>query len=267
MCMRCMRRVFIDGTLALLAVGSVFGQAVPDKLQFEVVSITPTQPVARGGGYNLSRGRLTAKNQSLRDLVKFSFDLQDYQLTGGARWMETDRYEVVATYPGETTGAERRRMMQAMLADRFSLAIHRESKETPGFALIVGRNGAKLKAAGPGDPGMMLGRDPKTGQRTLTATGAKMAGFAAMLATILSRPVEDKTGLDGVFDFTIEWTPDDTQSAIGGPGKGGQEEPAGDPAGASLSSAIGETLGLALKTQKAPIEVVVIDHAEKPSGN
>src|SRR5580658_1340649 len=130
----CMRRVFIGGTLGLLAASTAFSQAGPDKLQFEVVSVTPSQPMARGGGYNLSRGRLNAKNQSLRDLVKFAFDLQDYQLTGGARWMETDRYEVVATYPGETTGAERGRMMQAMLADRFSLVIHRESKETPGFA-------------------------------------------------------------------------------------------------------------------------------------
>jgi uncharacterized protein (TIGR03435 family) len=262
-----MKRVLVAGIFAALAVNTGLCQSNPDKLEFEAVSIKPSPPNARGGGYNLSPGRLNAKNQSLKDLVKFSFDLQDYQVTGGPGWLDTDRYEIFATFPGATTATERGRMMQSMLADRFALAVHQESREVQGYALEVNRGGPKFHAAAPGEHSMMLGRSPATGERTLTATSASMAGLAEMLATIMRRPVEDKTGLNGIFDFAVEWTPDETQVGLAVPGKEPHEAPADGPIGLSLSAALQKTLGLTLKTQKAPVEVIVIDHAEKASVN
>src|SRR3569833_236303 len=89
--------------------------------QFDAVSIKLSAPDARGGGYNLSPGHLNAKNQSLRDLVEFAWNLQDYQVSGGPSWVDSEHYEVLATFPAGTSGADRARMMQTMLADRFGL--------------------------------------------------------------------------------------------------------------------------------------------------
>ena len=98
--LKCMKRAPIAGIFAVLAVNTVFGQAEPGKLEFEAVSIKTAPPGARGGGYNLSPGRLNAKNQSLRDLVKFAFDLQDYQVSWRSGWLDTDRYEMFCDLSG-----------------------------------------------------------------------------------------------------------------------------------------------------------------------
>lgn len=236
-------------------------QTAPNQLAFEAVSIKPAQPGVRGGGYNISAGRLNAKNQSLRDLVKFAYSLQDYELTGGD---DKDRYELIATYPGETTDAQRRLMLQSVLTERFALAIHREQKEISGYELIPGKKGPKLQKAESGEPGMMFGRSATTGQRTLHATGATMPGFASLLASLLRAPVEDRTALSGTFDFDLEWTPDDTQVPLN---KQGQPAPAPSAEGPSLFTALQDTLGLALKSHKVTVETLVIDHAERPSAN
>jgi uncharacterized protein (TIGR03435 family) len=233
--------------------------------EFDAVSIKPSAPDARGGGYNLSPGRLNAKNQSLRDLVKFAYRLQEYQVSGALGWMDTEHYEVVATFPAATTEAQRALMMQAMLADRFGLAVHRESKEISGYALVVGKNGSKFHAADSGQQGgMMMGRSA-SGLRTLTATSAKMADFASLLAGLLGRPVEDRTGLNGIFDFTMEWTPDSLSETPSG--KGGQEASADGQSGPTLFTALQESLGLKLENSKATVEVIVIDRAVKASAN
>jgi len=246
--------------LGLLTVITLRGQ------EFDAVAIKPSAPGARGGGYNLSPGRLNAKNQSLKDLVRFAYDLQDYQLSGGVGWMDTEHYEVLATFPANTADRDRAQMMQKMLADRFALTIHRESKEVTGYSLVIGKNFPKLHAPNPAQqPGMMLGRSSASGLRTLTATSAKMSGLASMLADLLGRPVEDRTGLDGTFDFTMEWTPDSMNQAS--TGKGGQDAPAVDQNGPTLFTGLQESLGLKLETRKMPVEVMVIDRAERPSAN
>jgi uncharacterized protein (TIGR03435 family) len=262
-----MNRFLISAILAALSVSAALTQSSSDSPAFEAVSIKPSQPGARGGGYNVNTGRLVAKNQSLRDLVKFGFGLQEYQLTGGPAWQDTDRYEIVATHPGAIKEAERRLMMQAMLADRFGLVIHRESKEISGYALVACKSGPKIHAVEPGQHSMMLGRDAKTSERTLTATSAGMAGLAEILANILARPVADKTGLEGLFDFAMEWTPDETQVGLRIPGKEVAEPPADGPTGPSLFNALQDKLGLRLIADKAPVEVIVIDSAQKPSAN
>jgi len=131
-----MHRFLLAGVLVAQI---ALSQSTAENSAFNAVSIKPSAPDARGGGFNMSPGRLTAKNQSLKDLVRFAYDIHDYQLSGGLGWTDTQRYEVVAAFPGETTNARRAQMMQAMLADRFALTIHRESKEVAGYALVLGR--------------------------------------------------------------------------------------------------------------------------------
>jgi uncharacterized protein (TIGR03435 family) len=237
-------------------------QTAPKPLAFEAVSIKPAQPGARGGGYNLFPGRLNAKNQSLRDLVKFAYNLQDYQLMGGD---DKDRYEVIATYPGETTDPQRRLMLQATLTERFALAIHREQKEISGYELVPGKKGPKLRKTETGEPNMMLNRSDITGLRTLHAVGATMPDFASLLASILRAPVEDRTALPGAFDFDLEWIPDET--LLDKQGRPVPQVSAEGPTGPSLFTALQDTLGLSLKSHKVTVEIRVIDHADPPSAN
>jgi uncharacterized protein (TIGR03435 family) len=240
-------------------------QTAPNQPTFEAISIKPAQPATRGGGYNIFPGRLNAKNQTLRDLVKFAYSLQDYQLTGGD---DNERYELIATYPGETTDAQRRLMLQSVLTERFALTLHHEQKDISGYELISGKKGPKLQKAESSQPGMMLGQSAATGQRTLRATSATMPGFASLLASILRAPVEDRTELSGTFDFNLEWTPDVTQVNTQVP-LNKQGTPAHEPSaeGPSLFTALQNTLGLALKSHMVTVEILVIDHAERPSAN
>ena len=138
-------------------------------------------------------------------------------------------------------------MMQAMLADRFALVIRREPKEVAGYALVAAKISPKLHAPDPNQhQGMMLGRNPSTGQRTLTATSAKMTDLAAILADLLHRPVEDKTEVAGTFDFSMEWTPDPLSEGPLRRGGDKQEPPAAvdGQTGPSIFTALQEQLGL-----------------------
>jgi uncharacterized protein (TIGR03435 family) len=254
------KRMSLLSVLLTLMASAGFGQ-------FDAVSIKPASPDARGGGFNISPGRLNGKNVNLKDLVKFAYDLHDYQLSGGMGWAETERYEVVAAFPADTTNTQRAQMLQTMLADRFALTIHREPKEVAGYALIVGKNGAKLHAPEDQQHGMLMSRSPVTGQRTLHGTSATMADLASMLADILGRPVEDATALAGKFDFSMEWTPDPVSEVVLHKGGDVQPSPPGEQTGPTIFTALQEQLGLKLETKKLSVAAIVIDHAEKPSAN
>ena len=138
--------------------------------EFEAVSIKPSPSESRGSGHNISRGRLQGKNQTLRDIVAFAWSLQSYQLSGGARWAGSDHYEIVATFPGDTPESECKQMLQTMLADRFELKVHKESKSISGYALAVGRAGVQFPATTSGQPSMVMSPAPDPGQRRLAAT-------------------------------------------------------------------------------------------------
>ena len=156
-------------------------------------------------------------------------------------------------------------MLQTMLADRFALVVRREPKDVAGYALTVNRNGAKLHPAEDPQPGMMLGRSPTTGERTLHGTSATMPDLAGILADLLGKPVEDDTALAGKFDFSLEWTPDPVSEV--NLRKDGPAPPPGDQTGPSIFTALQEQFGLKLETKRIPVSAIVLDHAEKPSGN
>lgn len=248
-----------------LGVFAAFLVNAADNPQFDAVSIHPSAPDARGGGYNISPNRLEVKNQTLKDMVKFAWDLQDYQVSGASGWMDGDHYQIEATFAPGTSTADRAKMMQAMLAERFGLTVHHEPKEVSGYALIVAKNGPKLEKSTATEPGMNLGRSRSSGLRTLTGTQAKMSNLTSLLAGLLNRPVEDKTALDGIYDFKMEWQQDPAIDSGFSPK--GDAPPAADQSGPTIFTALQESLGLKLENAKQSVDAIVIDHAEKPSAN
>jgi uncharacterized protein (TIGR03435 family) len=227
---------------------------------FEVASVKRSPPPA-GEGINssmrLDPGRLTCTNVSLKKLIYESYGVKDFQVSGPG-WLGTEIYDIAATLPPGTTGDDVRLMIQTLLAERFKLTLHRDSKDMPVYALVVGKGGSKLEEVefGPG------GTSGRPGQ--LTATKIPIRNLTEFLSRITARPVLDMTGLKGFYTFTLNYAPDETSSA---PAPGAPPIPE-STVGASLFSAIQEQLGLKLEARKAPVEILVIDHAEKvPSAN
>jgi uncharacterized protein (TIGR03435 family) len=256
--------------IGLLSATATHAQQQPDvnaahNPRFDAVSIHPSAPDARGGGYNIWPNRLEVKNQSLKDMVKYAYSLQDYQVSGASGWMDGNHYQIEATYPANTSNAGRLKMMRAMLIERFGLTVHHEPKEVSGYALVVAKNGPKLEKSTATEPGMNLGRSHSSGLRTLTGTHAKMSDLANLLAGLLIRPVEDRTALDGIYDFKMEWQIDPTIDP-GFPPKG-DASPAPGQSGPTIFAALQESLGLRLEKAKQSVDTVVIEHAEKPTAN
>jgi uncharacterized protein (TIGR03435 family) len=236
---------------------------------FEVVSLKPAEPGARGMGMStLPGGRISMKNVTLRLLVTMAWDLRDHQLLGGPAWLDTEHFDILAKpeseIPQTPEGRElQRRMIQALVVERFGLVFHRETKEMPVYALTLAKNGPKLASSAPDTHGsLMMGRGTLEGKHQSTASLVKI------LAGPLGRTVLDQTGLTGDYDFTLKWAPDlsEMQAPKGMPATPPSEasQPSDLP---TLFTAIQEQLGLKLEGRKGPVEMFVIERAEKPSEN
>ena len=164
----------------------------------------------------------------------------------------------------ETYRQQMRERVRSMLADRFQLTMHRETKEGAVYALVTARGGPKLKedTDGAGRPGIFARR-----RGELTGTSAPIQWLTQALSNQFSRPVVDKTGLTSKYDFQLQWTPDSSQIPPGMPPPGVEALPPADPNGPDVFTAIQEQLGLRLESQKAPVEVLVVDRIAKPSEN
>jgi len=199
-------------------------------------------------------------------LMEQAYGIRDFQIVGGPSWLGSDRYDITAKPEGAATSDQVKVMMQALLKDRFQLQFHRETKELPTYALVVAKGGPKVHASeevsGSDKPKGM--RRQMMGRGQFTLEGAPMSAFAEQLARVLGRSVIDKTGLTGNYDVKLEYTPDDT-----GMMKGPREDaPApADASGISIFTALQDQLGLKLESTKGPVEILVIDRAEKPSEN
>ncbi len=232
---------------------------------FEVATIKPSKPETQGKGF-LVRGRqFSTINTSLSDLITFAYGLHARQITGAPAWIETDKYDLTARPDGDGQPNDKqwKTMVQKLLADRFTLAFHRDKKELSVYAIVVGKTGPKLTKS-EGDPNglpSLLFR----GLGILPARNATIADFAGVMqSAVLDRPVVDQTGLPGRYDFTLTWTPDEFQFG----GLGIKVPPPPDTATApNLFTATQEQLGLRLESTKAPAEVLVVDHVDKPSEN
>jgi bla regulator protein BlaR1 len=227
---------------------------------FEVASIRPSQPGTRGTYLNLPPpGReFTSKNVPLSTLIQVAYHIQDYQLSGGPGWMASGPFDIAAKADHDADREEIRRMLQALLADRFKLAVRRETKELPIYELVVGKNGSKLPEAAEGDGGFRWGGGRINGRKV------SMEDFVEVLSVSMGRPVLDRTALTGIYDIKLQWTP---AHFVSPEGPGVKNEPPIDPDGPSIFTAIQEQLGLKLEARKGPVETIVVEHAERPSEN
>ena len=216
----------------------------------------------------------------LRAMITFAYDVRDFQISGGPGWMGTERFDVMARPEraaadgledlSKMTDAQRKTVrdqmaerLRGLLADRFQLVVHKETKEQAIYALLVSKNGAKLQEVK--NPGPRQGMSMNRGR--LQGMAAPMEMLGQTLSNVTGRPVIDKTGLTGKYDFVLEWTPDVGADARAQGFGDGITQPAPAPGGPTIFTALQEQLGLRLDAQKGPVPNIVIDRAEKPSEN
>jgi uncharacterized protein (TIGR03435 family) len=234
--------------------------------EFEVATVKPSKPDTPGKMFGIRGRHFSTLNTTLDDLITFAYGVHVKQIVDGPAWFGSDKYDLDGQPDGQGQPNEKqwKTMVQKLLADRFKLTFHRDKKELSAYVLVVGKNGPKLtKSQGEpnGLPGLMF-----RGPGIFNASNATMMNFAGILqAAVLDRPVVDQTGLQGKYDFPVKWTPDESQFASFGQKIPPPSDNADAPPG--LFTAIQEQLGLKLESTKAPVEVLVIDHVEKPSEN
>jgi uncharacterized protein (TIGR03435 family) len=268
----------IVAAVVLLIAGIASGQVPPP---FEAASIKVNRSGDAGGGFGGRPGRIVVTNYTLRDIIRNAYGLQRYQIVGGPEWLAQDRFDINAKAPEGAPQSQLLAMMQGLLADRFKLRVHRETRDLPVFALILARAdrrlGPKMQSATfdcaaaaaarargetPAVPAP-AGDRPVCGARAnpgrMLVGGYSIPDFARNLAGFAGRPILDRTGLTAAYDFELTWTPDEPPPA------GVQLPPWYDPNGPSLQTAVQEQLGLKLDTTTGPVDVLVIDGAERPT--
>jgi len=238
------------------------------KPAFEVATIKLSKPEQMGKGFGIRGRRVQTINTSIMDLIEFAYKVQVKQVLNAPAWADTQKYDISGEpdVEGQPTYDQLKIMIQALLADRFKLTFHRDKKELSVFALTVGKTGSKLKVSDESSAtGHTLNFHPGAqGGLVFTARDASMHELGeAMEQTMLDRPMSDQTGLTAKYDFDITFMPDD--SMMGGIASKLPPPPAGAEIPPSLFTAFQDQLGLKLEPSKAPVEVLVVDHVEKPS--
>ena len=270
--------------------------AQPGPLLFEVASIKPNKaPLSMITANQEPGGRFVATNQSVKDLIGLAYKIRDSQIIGGPAWLGTDRFDINARADRElppfnpTESGPLEQMLQSLLADRFKLVAHRETRELPIFALVMarsdGRPGEKLRPsstdcasvfadrARAGQPGPLVAGDRPTCGMVVSPWSIRIGGgplsqLTMVLTNMTNRFVVDRTGLSGNYDVDLQWTPQGMR--IGRPPGDNPPGPAfpappPDANGASLETAIQEQLGLKLDPQRGPVPVLVIERADQPT--
>jgi uncharacterized protein (TIGR03435 family) len=269
-----MKTTALTRVLWFCMAGSAFGQPPAAPLRFEVASVKPSAPDGPGMFIRpLPGGGLRVSGASLKNLISLAYGVRWFQISG-PEWIDTERFDIEAR--AETSDAaapvdpaklreeepkiyER---LRSLLADRFHLTLHRETREQPVYALMVAKNGPKFEEST--DPRGMI----RAGRGTVKGQAVAIAALALNLSNVLGRRVIDKTGLAGKYSFELKWSPDQPSAAPPGQAPPGAElPPAADSNGPSIFTALTEQLGLRLESQKGPVEMLVIARAEKPSEN
>jgi uncharacterized protein (TIGR03435 family) len=261
-----MPKYFAAITIGLLSTVSGFSQKPPtdsSRLVFEVDSIKPSKPGGRGGGIRAMPGgqSYVASNATVKLMISLMYQLNDHQIYGGPAWLDTDRWDVEAKADAPHTHEELHEMYRNMLADRFKLKFHWEKKEIFAYALVVDKSGSKMTLNDTPDKFEFPIQGRAFGK--LQATRCSMGYFAwSFLSQTLQEPIVDKTGLDKFYDFQLEWTREIPANVTA-------EVRANLPPtnGPDLFTALRQQLGLRLERYKGPVDVMVIDSAEKASDN
>jgi uncharacterized protein (TIGR03435 family) len=234
--------------------------------KFEVATIKPSKPDTPGRAFMIRGRRFKTINTTLNALISFAYGVHSKQVIGAPAWADTDKFDLDAEPDGEGAPSDKqwKGMLQKLLVERFKLTFHHDKRELAVYVLSVAKTGQKMtKSEGDPDglPGLWF---QQLGD--LNVRNANMTDFSGLMqSAVLDRPVLDQTGITGRWDFTLKWTPDDSQFS----GMGARVPPPTDAANAppNLYTAIQEQVGLKLDATKAPADVMVIDHVEKPSDN
>lgn len=297
--------MFRAATAAVAFCAIALAQA-PSSPTFEVASIKPAAPQGpgrfmvgmRGGPGSPDPGQITFTNVNLSMLIANAYDVHDYQINAPA-WMDSERFDIVAKVPQGSTREDLRMMLRNLLAERFQVKIHKETKDAPIYALLIGKNGSKLKESpketpptdgdapnggrgpiGPpqrdknGFPILRGGRGNmimvNNGRLQMVGGHVTIANLAANLSGQLGRPVIDQTGLAGEYDYQLEFTHEGLATPRGFPAKQPGPGPDGGPGpadsaetGPSIFTAVQEQLGLKLESRKGPVDLIVVDSGEK----
>lgn len=256
---------------------------------FEAASVRPTpadsriRPAIRGGPGTSDPGQITFTNIPLLTILQRAYDAKSYQISGPA-WLSQSRYDVIAKLPPNTAKEQAGAMLQNLLAERFHLALHHETRDLQGYELVAARNGPKLKPSPAGAPTgsvepeappkrdvdgfpildapglvVMEGVRGKSVVVFMTAKVQPVSALVDRIARDFRQPVVDKTGLSGYFDFNLEFAPRPPDPLA---------QDASDDAAPNLITAVQQQLGLRLNPVKVPIDMLIIDRADPvPSGN
>jgi uncharacterized protein (TIGR03435 family) len=235
---------------------------VSTSLHFEVASVTPCKPgtpenpmLHMGTAqFVYPGGRFTTTATSLRYLLEWAYDIQPSQHSGGPSWIDTDFYDIAAKAEGNPTSAEMKLMLQALLEERFKLKLHPEEKNLSAYVISIGKAPAKITPVKDGETHAMRfapinGADQKPAGFHVIGTRYSVADLADVFSRALGHVVVDKTGIQGEFDFAVDLVPDDSRPS---------------PMDQTLLlTALREQLGFTVKAQTLPVNVLVIDSAEK----
>jgi uncharacterized protein (TIGR03435 family) len=251
----------------ILGLVALAASAATPPLAFEVTSIKPAPPPKDNRlsiRISQDQGRLTMTNVSLRNVLMQAYKVKEHQLTT-PDWMETTRFDITAKLPQGATKDQVPEMLQTLLADRFKLTMHKESKVLPVYALVVAKGGPRLKESETSG-GLRMMMSPKGREMSGRAT---LNDLADTLSNTLDRAVVDATGLKGIYEIDLTWTPDESDSVASKmprhpAGPEGADNKSGDSADSpTLFVALQEKMGLKLEPRKSPAEIIVVDSAEK----
>lgn len=256
--------------------------------EFEAASIKPTK--FRGGTFvpGFTTDGYRAAYETLQTMIVQAYGVRQYQISGGPSWLTSDFYDVEAKMDPSVADAlkalgpdqlklARQHMLQLLLSDRFALKVRSETKEGPVYLLSVRKNGSRMQDAKPDAAVQLAGPDGtgitgvirlergSSGSTKAIATSVNIPYLTRYLSQLLRRPVLDKTGLTGIYDFTLDFVPDAGRTPVSSATDDNTLPP--DPGGASIFTAIQQQLGLKLEPGRGPVETLVIDHVERPSGN
>jgi uncharacterized protein (TIGR03435 family) len=257
-----MNHVSIQSLLFASTLTLALGQTPAPK--FEVATVKRSPEVVGWSGLQFpGGGRLEASHATVKAMVAFAYEVREFHVSGGPGWAGSDAFDIVAKSEAGATPAQMQAMLQTLLAERFKLAVRRETKEATLYQLTIAKDG--VKSSGLQETSRKIGGIRFLGRGQIEGMGIQMKGLANYLQTLLGQAVVDKTGLTADYDFKLAWTPDESQA-----GKPGTQAGLGNTAeepGPSIFTALQEQLGLRLEATKGPVETLVIEHVEKPSDN
>jgi uncharacterized protein (TIGR03435 family) len=225
---------------------------------WEVVTVRPSDPNARRDGFDVRGRRVIVENKPVEDLLMVAYGLQKNQIAGLPDWAKTERFDVdgVPNIDGQPGWPQTQILMRKLLAERFGLKAHHEQREMQVYALTVAKSGPKLEPS-KGDPNGLPRQDAhnSAGERRVGFTNTSMKDLTLELLIEVDKPVVDRTGLDGRYDFKLAYTKDEANAPTDGSAPPG------------LFTAIQEEMGLKLEPVKAPADVLVVDAVQRPTAN